>query len=119
GMPVPLIMEFPTYHGDGISERMVFDFIPYNNSSAWGVELNQHEITLKRAMVDCFKTQLNTISSFPLEKESFRLAPQYDFSSSPHQGVLLYEFYDWGMSVKDWLVLSTGARRLMGLEQNI
>jgi N-acetylglucosamine malate deacetylase 2 len=47
---------------------------------------------------DCFVTQREILTWFPIEVERFRPAPAYDFTHPPHEGRLFYEQFDWGMT---------------------
>ena len=61
-------------------------------------ELDEDERRNKQAMLDAFVTQQDTLGLFPPVVERFRIAPQYDFTRAPHEGLLFYEHYPWGMS---------------------
>lgn len=66
------------------------------------VSLPEYNKCLKKMMIDCFVSQKEMLSIFNIEKEVFRIAPVYDFSRPPHNGKLLYEIMDWGMSSSKW-----------------
>jgi hypothetical protein len=53
---------------------------------------------MKRSMLDCYRTQQDTLAAFGVERERFRRAPQYDFTQPPHAGALYYEQFPWGMT---------------------
>jgi LmbE family N-acetylglucosaminyl deacetylase len=115
GKFVPQIYEYASYHGNGGNEMVQFEFIPYTSSHVYSYELSPDETEFKQQLVKCFPTQSKMLSQFPLTTERFRKVPVYNFFYPPHRGVLLYEFYDWGMSAKRWLQLAGEAMRLLGV----
>ena len=76
------------------------------------IELGSYERALKTKMYDCFATQRDLLSRFPIGRERFRDAPEYDFSQPPHSGSLYYETLGWPMSGDAWRRL---ARQASGL----
>jgi hypothetical protein len=60
--------------------------------------LTESEQRRKRARMDCFISQRETLRGFPLDWERFRIAPAYDFRKPPHPPPLLYDRYPWGMT---------------------
>lgn len=65
-------------------------------------DLTPAECDLKRRMMACHATQGATLSSFALDRESFRRAPDYDFTALPHGGDLLYERHGWNLDRAGW-----------------
>ncbi len=98
----PRTVEFPTYHGDGVSGGMLFGFIPSAQRDALVVELDSCERSLKSRMMDCFVSQKNTLSLFTPGKEWFRKTPDHVFTDLPHEGSPLYDFHDWGIRSRMW-----------------
>jgi LmbE family N-acetylglucosaminyl deacetylase len=49
----------------------------------------------KKRMIDCFASQHELLAGFAVETESFREAPQYNFTQPPHRGELHYERLGW------------------------
>jgi LmbE family N-acetylglucosaminyl deacetylase len=76
------------------------------------VDLGSYERALKTKMYDCFATQRDVLSQFPIGRERFRDAPAYDFSEPPHAGQLHYETLGWPMSGEVWRRLARQARSL-------
>lgn len=74
------------------------------------VNIGPYERSLKQKMFDCFRTQRDLMSQFPITRERFRNAPAYDFSQPPHHGPLYYEILGWPMSGEIWRHLATQAR---------
>jgi hypothetical protein len=67
-------------------------------------------------MTDCFSTQRQVLTSFPIGTERFRLAPHYDFTAPPHDGRLFYENFPWGMTGERFRRLVGDALLACGLE---
>lgn len=110
---VPKIIEFASYHGNGGIELVAGEFLPFPKSKTWKVVLNDIECDLKQGMMDCFKSQRQTLEAFSAKEENYRIAPEYDFSKAPHKGVLYYEFFDWGISGRKWIELAEEASGLL------
>jgi N-acetylglucosamine malate deacetylase 2 len=102
------VVEAPFYHA-GPTGTEVGTFLPeidesFNGSSTLRTNasiictLSPEEQRRKRALLDCFVSQRETLAPFGIEQEQFRLAPDYDFTHTPHAGRLLYENYDWGLT---------------------
>jgi len=66
-------------------------------------------------MLDCFVTQQNTLAPFETVVEKFRIAPLYDFSQPPHDGILYYDNFPWGVKSSEWRELAAEAARELGL----
>jgi hypothetical protein len=62
------------------------------------VVLSEQQRTTKRRMFECFRTQQHILQWFDIGAESFRPAPTYDYTRPPHDGVLFYEQFPWGMT---------------------
>jgi hypothetical protein len=65
---------------------------------------------LKEQLYSCFRTQQKVLQYFPPQPERFRCAPQYDFNQPPHSGSLYYEFFNWGMTGREWRRLANDAK---------
>ena len=61
-------------------------------------ELTAEELARKQALIACFKTQRETLRGFTATEERYRVAPEYDFSTPPHEPPVLYDGYPWGMN---------------------
>jgi hypothetical protein len=64
--------------------------------------LNERQRKLKEIMLHQFQTQKKLIEAFPLIKESFRPAPEYNFLLPPHIGKLYYEEFNLGVKPEVW-----------------
>ncbi|HSV15486.1 MAG TPA: hypothetical protein VLI90_14595, partial [Tepidisphaeraceae bacterium] len=91
-------------------------FLPSESApSSVTVSLAPFERQMKRRMLDCFESQRQTLRYFPLSVECFRIAPRYDFSRPPHEGILFYEKFDWGMTARRFVALAEQAERTLDL----
>ena len=94
----PMIIEGAFYHA-GAESAEPGRFLPAPAETPEIVHaLTPAEMAVKREMIACFTTQRNTLGNLASDCERFRIAPEYDFHAPPHQGRLLYESYDWGMT---------------------
>jgi len=84
--------------------RMVYGaFLPHPQAGPVETfQLDPEERALKRAMMDCHRTQANVLAPFPVTQESFRRAPTYDFLSPPCSQLLTYETYGWEITGAIW-----------------
>lgn len=112
---VPEILEMTSYHARN-GTRVSGEFLP--GVAAAGEELPVLTLTLtltaeersrKAQMLACYVSQWHVISDFPLEPERLRVAPAYDFSKPPHDGVLWYETLGWSLSGAKWRELAAEA----------
>jgi LmbE family N-acetylglucosaminyl deacetylase len=95
--------EFPLYHAASGGEMIAGRFVEGVDRPAGElISFSSQERDLKRKMVESFSTQLAFLRNFPLEEESFRLMPAYDFTRPPHSGSLLYEQWGWGITGEAW-----------------
>ena len=53
-------------------------------------------------MFAAFESQKHVFDRFPLDRESWRAAPRYDFLSPPHPGTLYYETRELGFTWPEW-----------------
>ncbi|MBB5692980.1 PIG-L deacetylase family protein [Muricoccus pecuniae] len=108
GAEAPALIEMPFYHA-GPEGWSVGRFLP-GGPEPVVLQLDEDERARKRAMIAAFASQAATLSQFPVEQESLRPAPDYDFAAPPHPGTLLYERYGWGMDGARWRALAAEAR---------
>jgi LmbE family N-acetylglucosaminyl deacetylase len=105
------LMEFAGYHGEGGAIR-TYGFVSCSDSWEIRHDLNHEEESLKKEMLERFKTQSKTLQAFlPPRVERYRDAPKYDFASPPHRGKLFYEHFDWGMDGATWRGFAQAALR--------
>lgn len=111
GAPAPLVIECAFYHmgHSGIETGM---FLPHpQQASVMTFSLSADEQRRRKLLLDCFTTQRETLRFFPADRESFRVAPAYDFTQPPHAAKLFYEQYPWGMTGERFRDLAARAER--------
>ena len=91
------VWEFAAYHNRNGS-ICTNEFLPADEVPVHAVDLRGLQKLQKQRMLECFRTQQETLQCFGLAQEKFRPAPQYDFTQPPHAGTLFYELFDWGMT---------------------
>jgi LmbE family N-acetylglucosaminyl deacetylase len=95
------VWEFTGYHRAGADTvRGVF---LRNGEPPLCLVLSEANRSLKRQMLELFRSQLDVVAQFPLDAELFRPVPDYDFTNPPHPLPLGYELEGWGMPAALWL----------------
>jgi len=123
GRPSPAILEIALYRAKpsatGPGDRLVQEFLPAAPGSSitpWILELTPSERELKERMLACFRTQRALLRGLCLAPhESFRLAPDYDFTRPPQAGPLLYELSRFPITGERWRELARDAMHALGL----
>lgn len=110
----PTLLEMTSYH-IGSAGIQPFEFLPADTPPEMTIELFPHQRRLKQAMLACFASQQETLQYFPVELERTRHAPGYDFTQPPHQGLLWYEKFDWGLDGARFRALAAEALTKLGL----
>ncbi len=100
------VVEMAGYHASDAGHLQTGAFLPEPEATV-EVALSPAERELKRAMLECFTTQRDTLAPFGTEQERFRIAPDYDFSQPPHAGNLYYEHHEWGLVGQRWRALAS------------
>lgn len=96
---LPNVWEFPLYHGFG------GEFVPgafISGEAETVVEFDGEQEAVKRSWLDCFASQQRVIRMFPIHRELFRPAAEYNFSQPPHTGELYYENRKLGWTWPEW-----------------
>lgn len=114
----PVLLEFALYHATP-GGMAVFEFLHREKTPSILLQLSEEERSLKQRMLDCFQTQKEVLSSFPVSVELFRIALACDFTAPPHRGRLYYENFGWGMDGKTWRTLAAKALRELKLASTI
>ena len=109
----PFRLEMSSYHSHA-GMMVTGEFLPCANHCPARLELTEAERALKQRMFDCFVSQRKVLGCFRIARESFRAAPQYDFTRPPHEGALYYEQFEWGMTGERWRELAGHALRDLG-----
>ncbi len=85
--------ELPLYHrAAGAMVKQQF-MLPEGDEVLFDATVE--EVARKRAMLDEYVSQHDTIAEFNPAIERFRPQPAYDFMRPPHPGVLNYEAWQW------------------------
>jgi LmbE family N-acetylglucosaminyl deacetylase len=112
----PLVVECAFYHrGPNGYESGVF--LDSNSGGARTTEvvrlLSAAERKRKASVLRCFVTQQRTLDAFPVDRESFRIAPDYDFHRPAHPGPAYYDSFRWGTTSEDFCNLTREADRTL------
>lgn len=110
----PDIVEMPFYRASG-KEWALQNFTPVDGAAEVCIDLCPDEQSVKRKMIAAHVSQGDLLGRFRLDRECFRIAPDYDFRRLPNGGSLLYERYDWGMNGGTWLDLASAVRAKLEL----
>lgn len=117
--PPPTIIEVPLYSAPG-GTVLRCEFLPNADAGpSMSYRLTPAEQNLKRRMFDCHVTQKEVLAVFNFDRELFRLAPRYHFSSPPHAGELGYERFKWPVTGKIWRRYAWSAMRELGVLQEL
>jgi len=108
----PGLVEMTAYFEYG-RHRVTGSFLPSGETPVV-IDLGGADRARKRRMLLCHKSQGDLVEAFPLERECFRRAPDYDFRQPPHPGRLFYERHDFGLDGTRWRELATTALRSLG-----
>ncbi|MCU1306093.1 MAG: LmbE-like protein [Acidobacteriaceae bacterium] len=61
----------------------------------------QNERDRKQKMISSYRSQLEFLTEFQTVAEDYRPQPEHDFLQPPHEGILNYESWGWGISGRD------------------
>lgn len=114
GALAPAIVEFTSYHNRQGSFGFG-EFLADDDTEVVDVPLEPAQQELKRRMMAAHPSQQRVLRSVATEVERYRLAPDYDFTSAPHPGLLLYELLCWNMSGSRWRRLARATSEELGL----
>ena len=110
----PLIIEGTFYHACPQRGSEAGHFLPAPHPVLTAeFRLTAHEYRAKKALLDLFTTQRQTLNGFPLKYERFRIAPRYDFRNPPHTPPVLYDNYPWGMTSREFVQLAREAQTML------
>ena len=114
GLKAPLRIEAAGYSDWG-GEGIVGEFFTPSFTEGVKVQLSRDRRRLKQCMLERMPTRLKRLRNVPLNAESFRIAPQYDFTEPPQEGVLHYEKSGDELNGRRWRRLAEEALRALGL----
>ena len=107
---LPILSEAPFYHAGSNGMMQTGEFLPLSNAPATiTCKLSAAEQASKRERLACFASQAETLSQFSTARESYRIAPHYNFGEPPHAGQLFYEHFPWGMTGERFRKLAADA----------
>jgi LmbE family N-acetylglucosaminyl deacetylase len=101
------LWEFASYHARG-AELVRGQFIADPACPEHHIQLDAATRALKLRLLECHATQREFLWTFPVDTETFRVAPEHDFSKPP-AAPFFYDRMDWGVSGGAFLL---AARRL-------
>ncbi len=110
----PRLYEYALYHGRA-GAFVPLEFPPFDGCPVETITLTPAQRDLKRRMVACFRTQVETLAPFPLEFERRRPAPAYDFTAPPNSDCVYYDRFPWGISSAAWRSNAAAAPDELGL----
>jgi N-acetylglucosamine malate deacetylase 2 len=96
-------------------DAIVGEFVMPSFTDGMTVQLSKERRRLKQCMLERMPTRLRRLQNVPLNRESFRVAPEYDFTQPPREGVLHYEKSGDGLNSKRWRRMAEDALRALGL----
>src|SRR2546421_3584349 len=117
GNGAPALWEMTGYHLDAQTGAVVRGaFLPAPEA---GPELVHAVVgrgaALKEQMYAAFATQARVLAEFPRGLERFRRAPRYRFTRPPHEGLLHYERFSWGITGAEFCERARVALAALGL----
>ena len=108
----PPAYEMALYHGAG--GALVAGALLDGHGPAVHRALTAMQLARRRTMLACFASQHATLSPFvALAHESYRAAPDYDFTRPPHEGPLYYEQLGLPVTGAAWRAAATRALRTL------
>jgi len=102
------LYEMTGYH-NATGKDVYGGFIPRSETDAICIVLSPEAQARKKAMLAAFASQKSVVRRYPLDSESFRPAPYYEFSAAPHAGTMFYEKHRLAMTWQKWCVLADQA----------
>ena len=112
---VPELLEMAGHHAGAVGEPLRARFLVPDGDPIVRT-LGEKELTLKKRMIECFRTQRRMLHTFDLGVERYRAAIRYDFTLPPHSGKLHYEDVPWGMEEGRFIHLTREAMAALELE---
>lgn len=108
GLRAPALFEMALHPSSDFVAK-VPEFLPGADGETTTLLLDAKSQELKRRMFDCFESQRESLKVSPVGVEKFRRPSDYDFTTSPNGGKLLYEAFDWAPSGEEWRSLASKA----------
>lgn len=116
------IIETPLYKGTpGNQEQRIWqefaDGVPVSAEDMFTKVLTPDEQILKRAMYAAHASQAHIFSKTFDDRELFRVAPAYDFTSPPNNGHVTDLFPEFGLTHEKWQELVESASVKLGISK--
>jgi LmbE family N-acetylglucosaminyl deacetylase len=108
GLRPPALFEMALHPSEDFKAR-VPEFLPGQERETTTLLLDDRATKLKKRMFDCLDTQRESMARSPFGPEKFRQPTEYDFTSPPHDGKLLYENFEWAPRSDEWQALASKA----------
>ena len=108
GRPAPVRLEFAEHHKDPAA-GLAFGFWPDRGSPSVAPEARHEEVARKQAALACHVSQGRITARFDPARESYRAAPNYDFTRPPPPGATIYDDWGWPITSARWLVAARPA----------
>ena len=106
----PTRIEMTSYHArGGALETGGFLAAGAAGADVLTLALSEDERARKARMVAAYASQQAVLAAFALDRESLRVAPEYDFRAPPHPGPLWYERLGWPLPGARWRALAAAA----------
>ncbi len=119
-VPPPELVEMP-YYRLGRDGRVTQSFENGAGAQVHVSRLSEDQLALKNQMMSRHASQLRlfgrTSSNFQSRNESFRRAPDYDFSEPPNEGRINYENWHLGITAAGWMDEARKALTELGLRR--
>lgn len=94
------VWEMPLYHRLPSGQLACQQFLNCNGTECL-LRPSKEELTCKREMLACYRSQPSLARFVVSRVERFRLQPAYDYARPPHPGLLNYEAWQWPMQGPD------------------
>ncbi|WP_230530905.1 PIG-L deacetylase family protein [Microvirga roseola] len=114
GQEPPRVVEFASYHRGGGGE-LATGLFASGADPGESIVLRAEAQTVKRRMLEVYRSQQRTLAPFGVDAERFRLAPSYCFTAPPHDNGAYFDSFAWGMRSDRWLGLAADALDSLGL----
>ncbi|MES2134913.1 MAG: PIG-L family deacetylase [Patescibacteria group bacterium] len=102
------IIEAPIYRGE-IEDITWQSFVPSKNNKTFSLPLSAEERNLKEQLFEAHKSQQTTFPKVSLKEEQLRVAPAYNFTQLPNEGILSRIFTKAKLTEDRWLELTNEA----------
>jgi LmbE family N-acetylglucosaminyl deacetylase len=110
----PLRLEAAGYSDWG-GEGIVGEFVAPSFTESVVARLSPERRRLKQCMLERMPIRMRSLQNILFDRESFRIAPNYDFTRPPIEGILHYEKSGATLTGNRWRRMAEDALRALGL----